>query len=177
MIRRATPDDAPVISDLFVRARDEMTYLPRIPEHVRPLLGGWFLERAELWMAEEEGHLVGFAGLSGNELTHLYIDAPAQNRGVGTALLDHMKSLRPERLELWVFQRNDGARKFYERHGFELVRLTNGAGNMEQEPDALYEWCQPGASCANAPHALDVAGSTLRVVRRAHNREVLSCRL
>jgi len=146
MIRRATPDDAPVISDLFVRARDEMTYLPCIPEHVRPLLGGWFLERAALWVAEEEGRVVGFAGLSGDELTHLYIDPAAQNRGVGTALLDHMKSLRPERLELWVFQKNDGARRFYERQGFQLVRLTNGSGNMEHEPDALYEWHQPCAS-------------------------------
>lgn len=140
MIRRATPDDAPAISDLFVRARDQMTYLPRIPEHVRPLLGGWFLERAELWVAEEGGRVVGFAGVSGSELTHLYTDPSAQNRGVGRALLDHVKSLRPERLELWVFQKNEGARRFYERHGFELVTLTDGTGNMEQQPDALYEW-------------------------------------
>jgi ribosomal protein S18 acetylase RimI-like enzyme len=140
MIRRATPDDAPAISDLFVRARDQMTYLPRIPEHVRPLLGGWFLERAELWVAEEGGRVVGFAGVSGSELTHLYTDPSAQNRGVGRALLDHVKSLRPEGLELWVFQRNEGARRFYERHGFELVTLTDGTGNMEQQPDTLYEW-------------------------------------
>jgi ribosomal protein S18 acetylase RimI-like enzyme len=141
MIRRAIRDDAQAISELFVRARDEMTYLPRIPEHDRPLLGGLFLDRAELWVAEEEGErIVGFAGLSGSELTHLYTDPPAQNRGVGRALLDHVKSLRPERLELWVFQKNEGARRFYERHGFELVRLTDGAGNMEREPDALYEW-------------------------------------
>lgn len=140
MIRRATSDDARAISDLFVRARDEMTYLPRIPEDVRPLLGGWFLERAEVWVAEEEGRVVGFAGVSGSELTHLYTDPSAQNRGVGTALLDHVKDRRPERLELWVFQRNNGARRFYERHGFELVRLTAGTDNMEGEPDALYEW-------------------------------------
>jgi GNAT superfamily N-acetyltransferase len=140
MIRRATPDDAPAISDLFVRARDQMTYLPRIPEHVRPLLGGWFLERAELWVAEEGGRVVGFAGVSGSELTHLYTDPSAQNRGVGRALLDHVKSLRPERLELWVFQKNEGARRFYERHGFDLVTLTDGTGNMEQQPDVLYEW-------------------------------------
>jgi GNAT superfamily N-acetyltransferase len=146
MIRRATLDDAPAISALFVRARDEMTYLPRIPERDRPLLGGWFLARGKLWVAEEEGRILGFAGVSGDELTHLYTDPPAQNRGVGAALLDHVKSLRPERLELWVFQENDGARKFYERHGFQLVRLTNGASNMEHEPDALYEWRQPSAS-------------------------------
>jgi ribosomal protein S18 acetylase RimI-like enzyme len=140
VIRRATPDDAPTISELFVRARDEMTYLPRIPDEVRPLLGGLFLERTELWVAEEEGRVVGFTGVSGSELTHLYTDPSAQNLGVGRALLDHVKSLRPERLELWVFQKNEAARRFYERHGFELVRLTDGAGNMEHEPDALYEW-------------------------------------
>src|SRR5262245_9896224 len=118
MIRRATPDDAPGISDLFVRTRHEMAYLPRIPEHIRPLLGGRFLERAELWVLEEEGRVLGFAGVSGSELTHLYIDPSAQNRGVGSELLEHVKNLRPERLELWVFQKNEGARRFYERHGF-----------------------------------------------------------
>jgi putative acetyltransferase len=140
VIRRATRDDEAAIGDLFACARDEMTYLPRIAAEDRPLLGGRFFARAELWVAEEDGRVVAFAGVSGNELTHLYTDPPAQNRGVGTALLDHMKSLRPERLELWVFQKNDGARRFYERNGFQLVRLTNGAENMEQEPDALYEW-------------------------------------
>jgi ribosomal protein S18 acetylase RimI-like enzyme len=140
MIRRAIRDDAPAISEVFVRTRDQMPYLPRIPEHVRPLLGGWFLERSELWVVEEEGHVVGFAGVSGSELTHVYVDPPVQNRGVGRALLDHVKNLRPERLELWVFQKNEAARRFYERHGFELVRLTDGTGNMEHEPDALYEW-------------------------------------
>lgn len=140
MIRRATPEDAIAIGDVFVRARDEMTYLPRIPDDVRPLLGRWFLERAELWVLEEEGRVLGFAGVSDSELTHLYADPSAQGRGVGSALLDHAKSLRPERLELWVFQENEGARRFYERHGFRLVRLTDGAANMEQKPDAQYEW-------------------------------------
>ncbi len=41
---------------------------------------------------------------------------------------------------LWVFQTNTGAIRFYERHGFELVKLTDGAENMEREPDALYRW-------------------------------------
>ena len=117
-----------------------MAYLPRIPDDVRPRLGGLILERAEVSVADEAGQVLGFAGVSGGELTHLYTDPDAQNRGVGSALLAHAKSLRPDGLELWVFQRNEGARRFYERHGFRLVRLTDGAENMEREPDALYEW-------------------------------------
>ncbi len=37
-------------------------------------------------------------------------------------------------------QRNDGARRFYEKHGLHVVELTEGSGNEEREPDALYEW-------------------------------------
>jgi GNAT superfamily N-acetyltransferase len=167
MIRRATPDDAPAISDVFVRARDEMTYLPRIPEHVQPYLGGRFLERAELWVFEEQGRILGFAGVSGGELTHLYTDPPAQKRGVGRTLLDHVKTLQPDGLELWVFQKNEGARRFYERHGFQLVRLTDGAGNMEQEPDALYEWRRPRAS---RRRRASLPGWTLGLHPAAHRR-------
>ncbi len=140
MIRRATRNDAAAVGNVFVRARDEMTYLPRIVDEHRPLLGGLFVDRDEIWVAERDGAVVAFAGVNGDVLTHLYVDPVDQNHGLGTALLDHAKGLRPERLELWVFQKNAGARRFYERHGFSLVRLTDGADNMEKEPDALYEW-------------------------------------
>jgi oligopeptide/dipeptide ABC transporter ATP-binding protein len=33
------------------------------------------------WVAEEQGRIVGFAGVSGSELTHLCVDPPAQKRG------------------------------------------------------------------------------------------------
>jgi hypothetical protein len=39
-----------------------------------------------------------------------------------------------------VFQRNERARTFYERRGCHVVELTDGSGNEEREPDALYEW-------------------------------------
>jgi putative acetyltransferase len=42
-----------------------------------------------------------------------------------------------------VFQQNVGARRLYERHGFTLVKLADGSGNQEGEPEALYEW-HPG---------------------------------
>jgi hypothetical protein len=43
-------------------------------------------------------------------------------------------------LHLWTFQRNAQARRFYEARGFALVEETDGAGNEEKEPDALYLW-------------------------------------
>jgi len=139
VIRRATPEDAGAVGDVFVRARDRMTYLPRIPDEDRPKLGGWIVERHEVWVAEE-GAIAGFAGVSPGWLDHLYVDPGFQDQGIGSALLTHAKSLQPDGLQLWVFQKNEGARRFYERYGFRLAELTEGAGNQEREPDARYEW-------------------------------------
>jgi putative acetyltransferase len=140
VLRRANAQDADAVGEIFLRTRDLMTYLPRIPDEDRPKLGGWIVERHEVWVAEEDGTIVGFAGLDPGKLEHLYVDPEAQNRGVGAELLLEAKRLRPEGLQLWAFQKNEGARRFYERHGFHVVKLTDGADNMEQEPDVLYEW-------------------------------------
>jgi putative acetyltransferase len=140
VIRLGSPADANAIGDIFVRARDAMTYLPRIPDDVRLKLGGWFTERHEIWLIEDSGRVVGFAGLSDGWLDHLYVDTDSQSRGAGSMLLEHVKRLQPGGIRLWVFQKNLGARRFYERHGFRLEKVTDGSGNMEHEPDALYVW-------------------------------------
>ena len=144
MIRRATPADAGAVGRVFVAARDEMPYLPRIPDEDRRRLGALFVERHRLWVWEDDGEVIGFVGVDDGEVSHLYVAPSAQSGGIGTALLEHAKIVSPERLELWVFQKNVGARRFYERHGFELVRLTDGADTMEREPDALYAWAGSG---------------------------------
>jgi len=63
----------------------------------------------------------------------------AQGRGVGTELLDVAKRAS-DQLELWTFERNAPARRFYEARGFALVEQTDGARNEEREPDARYLW-------------------------------------
>ena len=140
MIRRARASDAPAIGQVFLRARDLMTYLPRIPDADRPKLGTWIVERHDVWVEEQNGRIVAFAGVSPGWLDHLYVDPEEQNAGIGSALLDYAKQLQPDGFQLWTFQHNDGARRFYERHGFVVVDRTDGAGNMEKEPDARYEW-------------------------------------
>ena len=45
---------------------------------------------------------------------------------------------------MWTFQLNEGARRFYERHGLRMIRLTDGEGNEEKTHDALYAW-RPGS--------------------------------
>ena len=144
-IRPARSEELLPLTRLYVRARNEMEYLPLVPDEHVELIAKTIREHDEVWVAEDE-RLLGFlaieqsTNLEAPVLERLYVEPADQNRGVGTALLDKAKELRPGGLYLWVFQRNDGACRFYERHGFRLVKLTDGAENMEREPDALYAW-------------------------------------
>jgi GNAT superfamily N-acetyltransferase len=141
VIRRAGLEDVNAIAALFRRSFGTLTFLPTLhtPEEDRAYFGGIVADR-EVWVWDEGGAILGFAALSDDELTHLYVEPEAHGRGIGGALLDRAKERRPGGLRLWVFQRNANARRFYERRGFGLERETDGSGNEERTPDALYAW-------------------------------------
>jgi GNAT superfamily N-acetyltransferase len=103
------------------RARERMTTCLAFPTTFGPLLGGRFLARAELWVAEEGAASVSLSGSVAVQLTHLYTDPADQNGGVATALLKQARAFARS-LELWVFQKNKGARRFYER----TVSISSG---------------------------------------------------
>ncbi len=141
-LRLAEPRDASAIADTFLAARAEMTYLPRLhsDDETRAFIREVVMRDLEVWVCEEDGGILGFAALGEDMLEHLYVRPGAQGRGVGSDLLTLAKERRPGGFRLWVFQKNEGARRLYERRGLVLVELTDGAGNEEREPDALYEW-------------------------------------
>jgi len=147
-IRRAGPEDADAVAATFTASfAGLLTFLPRLhtPEEDRAFFARAVVER-EVWIAEDEGAVLGLAAIHGDELGHLYVHPDRQGSGVGAALLEHVKRRRPAGFTLWVFQQNVGARRFYERHGLRLVRETDGSGNDERTPDALYEWRPAGGA-------------------------------
>jgi GNAT superfamily N-acetyltransferase len=93
----------------------------------------------ELWGAFGDAGLAGMIAFRKDWIDQLYVLPDAQGRGIGSSLLRQAQASL-ERLQLWTFQRNGPARRFYEARGFALVRETDGAGNEEKEPDALYLW-------------------------------------
>ena len=120
---------------------DLMDYIPRLhtAEEDLAYVGGLFGDH-EVWIAENDVGVLGFAVLSSDQLLQIHVEPAQQGRGIGTRLLDQAKERRPAGFTLWTFQKNVGARRFYERHGLELVRLTDGEGNEEREPDVQYAW-------------------------------------
>jgi ribosomal protein S18 acetylase RimI-like enzyme len=107
-------------------------------------VGSSVLPNNDVHIADLDGEPAGFLAMSEELLAHLYVHPDAQHRGVGSMLLDHAKRLRPRGFSLYVFQRNTSARSFYEARGLRLVRLGDGSGNEEREPDALYAWSPAG---------------------------------
>lgn len=87
-----------------------------------------FLEQARfetIWLAWEHGRIVGVAALYEPDsfLHSLYIDAHAQGRGIGLALLNTVAAAAAGPLSLKVETQNVHARRFYAREGFmELAR-------------------------------------------------------
>ncbi len=72
-------------------------------------------------------------------IEQLYVLPDAQGRGIGSALLA-IAQQGADQLQLWTFQRNARARRFYEARGFVSIEETDGGRNEEQEPDVRYLW-------------------------------------
>ena len=144
-IREAIIEDAPALADIFIAARALMPYLNHAlhtREETRAFVHDLVIDQEVL--IAENGGIAGFAAIEPRAgegwLHHLYIHPARQNAAVGACLMAEVKKSMPEGFSLWVFQANLGARRFYQRHGFRLVRATDGAENEEKLPDMLLRW-------------------------------------
>ena len=140
--------DAPALAEVFLAARRAMAYLPRL--HTEAETRDWMAEvvvpgRTVAVVTDGSGMVLGFCALLGRRLEHLYVAPASQGHGHGCALVAWAQAASPAGLDLWVFARNTRAVAFYQRHGFGVVRHTDGAGNEEHEPDVLMAWSSPAA--------------------------------
>ncbi|MCD6072833.1 MAG: hypothetical protein K0S42_3349 [Microvirga sp.] len=142
VLRRAAQADMEAVARLHRHVRK--TCLPYLPELHTPQQDLMFFKEhvfpaSTIWLAEDEDRLIGFAAWKEDWLDHLYVDPAWHGRGIGSALLTAVREGVDE-LNLWTFQANTQARRFYERHGFRLVELTDGSRNEERTSDAHYRW-------------------------------------
>jgi GNAT superfamily N-acetyltransferase len=107
---------------------------------VRHYMGMVLPERAEVWVAALDEVPVAFLALHAGWVEQLYVDPPHIRRGIGRALLTLAQDRNPTGLQLWAFEVNGRAQRFYEAHGFVAVERTDGSGNEEQAPDVRFAW-------------------------------------
>jgi GNAT superfamily N-acetyltransferase len=137
MVVRPTGDqDVDTIGDVFIAFPPELHTADETRDWARNVM----VPSHEVWVAEVAERVVGFAAVHDDVLGHLYVHPRSQSQGVGSALLEVVKRERPSGFTLWTFQQNEGARRFYERHGLRAIAFGDGSGNEEGVPDVQYEW-------------------------------------
>ena len=184
-IRRATPQDAPVIADVRI-ASWRHTYRGLIPDayldamEIDASAALWTrvlsaaTDRASVFVADDDGEIVGFA--AGNmleeprhgldaELSAAYVQRDHQRAGIGRRLVDAVARAQRAHgargLIVWVIAGNNGARAFYEGLGatllieppFEwdgtpLVEAGYGCSDI----DALIRACETGGAHGSTVH-------------------------
>lgn len=144
-LRRATLDDMASVAALhrlaFFHAMPHMPVL-HTPDEDLAFYSTVVFPSAQVWLSERGGAVAGFIAFRSGWVDHLYIRPDLQRRGIGRALLAVAQS-EESLLRLWAFQCNVPARRFYEAHGFQIERQTDGATNDERQPDVLYHWSRP----------------------------------
>jgi ribosomal protein S18 acetylase RimI-like enzyme len=147
-LRPAAANDAAEIADVYL-ASFKATYdfpLAHTDDQVRRWIAEILLPTHEVWVAADaKGSIVGMMALSADMLDQLYVAPSQTGRAIGSRLVELAKRRRPAGLDLYTFQVNRNARRFYERRGFGQVQLGDGSANEEGQPDVRYAWRSPTA--------------------------------
>lgn len=80
-----------------------------------------YLPQAETWVALDDGQVLGFIALMGDEVGALFVDPQFHGSGIGQALLAKAQVLRSA-LMVQVFEKNQKALAFYKLFGFVELR-------------------------------------------------------
>ena len=141
-LRRAADGDAEAIAELFSASFRLLTFLPMLHtiKGYRWFVASVMLKECVVVVVEDETGIVSFLARQGEEVRQLYTRPDRIGRGAGTQLIEAAKSSGVAALDLWCFQANTRARRFYEARGFRAIRFTDGAQNEERTPDVRYRW-------------------------------------
>ena len=154
MLRAATLRDAGEVAGVMIESRRAFVAFAPMA-HAEDDVRRWVRERlvpgGGVWVwgppaqGDRAAQVVAMLACSQADgvawIDHLYLRPGWTGQGIGERLrlLAHALAVLPRPLRLYTFQANAGARRFYERHGFRALALTDGQGNEERCPDVLYE--------------------------------------
>lgn len=139
-IRRAIPSDAGRLSEIEVFDYRLYFYplfrtdayffselnVPALMQEYRDMP-----ELIERTFVYDDGVVKGFIRVNGAEIEKLFVETAFQGKGIGSALLDH--AIRHAGADwLLVLEKNEGAIRLYEQHGFRLTEQRQRVDDTEE---------------------------------------------
>lgn len=129
-IRRATEQDASRIAEILVY-NNRLNYWPIFQDEKYSFGELQVLTVAEDYLCDrqkrehtfvyDDGVVKGLVQVEAEEIQKLYVDPFFQSKGIGAALIDYAVTEKQARF-LWALEKNAGAIRFYQRHGFQLTQ-------------------------------------------------------
>lgn len=123
MIRKHEETDLEAIVDIWYQASIlahpflDDAFVEKVKKDMREL----YIPGSETWLYEENGVVIGFIGMMGNEIGGLFVLPNHQSKGIGTTLVKFIcKSF--DELEVEVFKENKIGRAFYDKYGFTKMK-------------------------------------------------------
>jgi GNAT superfamily N-acetyltransferase len=144
-LRPARSTDAGALGEILWRFQADTDWMPKLNTGAQTIAYcGGMIDKGWVTVALLDDRIVGFLARDGQDILALYTRRDAFGNGAGSTLLDSAKQVS-DRLNLWAFQANKGARRFYRRQGFCEVEHTDGTGNEERLPDVRCVWTKEDA--------------------------------
>ena len=146
MIRKFENLDLDAVMQIWLQANlDAHAFIPASfwTDHFEMVRN--MLPQAELYVHEDKDtrQIDGFIGLTGNHIEGIFVAKAARSKGVGKALLDHAKLLKPS-LTLNVYQKNERALAFYRREQFAVQ--SEGIDEDTNEAEIQMLWTRQAQS-------------------------------
>lgn len=120
-------------------------------------LGRDIVDGLEIWGYERGGELIGVMGIQPmvdvDLIRHAYVRPTAQRKGVGAALIEHVRRLTDRGILVGTWAAASWAISFYERHGFELVRSPDAERLMRKYWSVPRRQMEVSVVLANPPLA------------------------
>lgn len=139
MIRQFHPDDLDAVMQLWLHSN--------VQAHEFISTEYWegnfamvkeMLPSADLYVYENKGTIVAFAGLQDEYLAGIFVEQNLRSHGIGKKLLDYCKEHR-KTLSLCVYEKNQKAFQFYLREGFHIKSSGTDENTGEIEHHMVWE--------------------------------------
>ncbi len=129
-IRKFRGGDAEELSRLIIKALTEVNSRDYPESAIRFLCGRYspklLIEKSkerEMFVAAEDGKILGTASLLGNTIRTVFVNPESHNKGIGTGLIKHLESVaRKKGYKSIEVPSTTTACGFYEKLGYKRIR-------------------------------------------------------